>query len=59
VVAAVAESLVPQGPSVGSRLATTSRPCPRNQSASRRVWVDLPVPSMPSRTMKMPWFIRS
>src|SRR5690606_9297967 len=44
------------GPSVGSRVSTTLRPCARSAAASRASWVDLPAPSMPSKATRRPSF---
>src|SRR5215469_14973171 len=41
----------------GSAHVTTACPSARNHSASNRLWVDLPVPSRPSRVRNRPDFI--
>src|SRR5436190_17832580 len=38
----------------GSTVSMTVRPMPRRRAASRRIWVVLPEPSMPSKVMKRP-----
>ena len=38
----------------GSRVASTSRPCPARTAVSKRIWVLLPAPSPPSKVMKRP-----
>src|ERR1035437_2082894 len=38
----------------GSTVSITVRPIPRSRPASRRIWVVLPEPSMPSKAMKKP-----
>ena len=44
----------PAGVAPGSRVVTTTRPYPCSVSARRCIWVDLPAPSPPSKTMKRP-----
>ena len=38
----------------GSRVSTTDTPTERSRSANVAVWVDLPLPSPPSKVMKCP-----
>ena len=46
----------PKGPSVGSRVVTTSRPAATKAPASCVTWVLLPLPSRPSNAISEPRF---